>query len=239
MPASVIVVGAGSAGGVIAARLSEAPDTDVLLLEAGPDYPTLEEMPEDVRSAWRFGGMDHDWGYEAEGVAVATDGATWGVSSTGGVPVPRGKVVGGSSAVNGSNAMRAYRSDFDRWVGLGNEDWSWEKVLPYFRRAEDDRAPGDWHGTGGPLPIRRFTGPRMRPVMHAFLDACAATGHPRVEDLNAPGAVGAGPLPVNQLNGVRQSTAITYIGPARGRSNLELRARTTVDRIEIFGGRAR
>ena len=163
MPRHVVIVGAGSAGGVLAGRLSEDPDISVLLLEAGPDYPSVEQMPQDIRSAWTFGGMDHDWGYESAGVVATT--ATeprFGIETPGVVPVPRGKVVGGSSAVNGSNAMRAYRSDFDRWVGLGNDDWSWDAVLPYFRRAEDDAAGGDWHDTGGPVAIRRFTGESLR-----------------------------------------------------------------------------
>jgi choline dehydrogenase len=240
MSRQVVIVGAGSAGGVLAARLSEDPDVSVLLLEAGPDYPSVEEMPEDIRSAWTFGGMDHDWGYESAGVVATT--ATeprFGIETPGVVPVPRGKVVGGSSAVNGSNAMRAYRSDFDRWVGLGNDDWSWDAVLPYFRRAEDDAVGGDWHGTGGPVPIRRFTGESLRPVMRAFLDGCAQAGHEIVEDLNAPGAVGAGSLPVNQVDGVRQSTAIAYLAPARRRPNLEIRAGVTVDRVELIDGRAR
>ena len=240
MSRHVVIVGAGSAGGVLAARLSEDPDVSVLLLEAGPDYPSVEQMPEDIRSAWTFGGMDHDWGYESAGVVATT--ATeprFGIETPGVVPVPRGKVVGGSSAVNGSNAMRAYRSDFDRWVGLGNDEWSWEAVLPYFRRAEDDAAGGDWHGTGGPVPIRRFTGESLRPVMRAFLDGCAQAGHEIVEDLNAPGAVGAGSLPVNQVDGVRQSTAIAYLAPARRRPNLEIRAGVTVDRVELIDGRAR
>jgi len=235
---NVIVIGAGSAGGVLAARLTEDPDVSVLLLEAGPHYQTVEEMPDDVRLAWRFGGMAHDWGYSASGVVVAAEGAQWGVGEAGVVPVPRGKVVGGSSAVNGSNALRAYPSDFDRWVGVGNDHWSWDAVLPYFRRLENDPVGGALHGSDGPMPIRRFTGDALRPVMHAFVDACEEAGHPRAEDLNAPGAIGAGSLPVNQVDGVRQSTAITYLMPALARPNLELRAGVTVDRVELAGGRA-
>ena len=98
--ASVIVVGSGSAGSVLAARLTEDPDISVLVLEAGPYYPFVEEMPEDVRLAWRFGGMAHDWGYTAAGVVAAAAGAEFGVAHSGAVPVPRGKVVGGSSSVN-------------------------------------------------------------------------------------------------------------------------------------------
>src|SRR5688500_18173249 len=99
--------------------------------------------------------MAHDWGYSATGVSVQAEGAQWGVEG-GGVPVPRGKVVGGSSSVNGSNALRAYPSDFARWVGLGNDLWSWSEVLAYFRRMENDPLGGDLHGTDGPMPIRRF-----------------------------------------------------------------------------------
>ena len=235
---SVIVVGSGSAGGVLAARLSEDPAVSVLVLEAGPYYPTVEEMPEDIRLAWRFGGMAHDWGYSAAGVAVEGEGSGFGIEG-GGVPVPRGKVVGGSSSVNGSNALRAYPSDFDRWVGLGNDLWSWEQVLPYFRRMENDPMGGELHGSDGPMPIRRFTGEDLRPVMHAFVDACEQAGHPRVEDLSTPGAIGTGSLPVNQVDGVRQSTAVAYLLPAMERPNLELRAGVTVDRVELTAGRAR
>ena len=236
MPQHVVIVGAGSAGGVLAARLSEDPD------DLGP--PAGGRSALSVRRGDARGHpprLDASEGWTTTGAtsrqASSRPAATeprFGIETPGVVPVPRGKVVGGSSAVNGSNAMRAYRSDFDRWVGLGNDDWSWDAVLPYFRRAEDDAVGGDWHGTGGPVPIRRFTGESLRPVMRAFLDGCAQAGHEIVEDLNAPGAMGAGSLPVNQVDGVRQSTAIAYLAPARRRPNLEIRAGVTVDRVELI-----
>ena len=233
----VVVIGAGSAGCVVAARLSEDDDTAVVLLEAGPDYPDVQAAPADIRSAFVFAGTDHDWGYIADGVTARADAVNLGSTSTA-IPVLRGKVVGGSSAVNGTSAMRSTPSDFDRWVAAGNDDWSWPDVLPFFCMLENDPAPGEWHGTDGPLPIRRFTGEQLRPIQQAFLDAAAACGIAMVEDHNAPGAIGAGPIPLNQVDGVRQSAALTYLNPVRHRKNLTLRADVLVDRVEIVDGRA-
>jgi choline dehydrogenase len=233
---TTVVIGAGSAGCVVAARLSEDPANTVVLLEAGPDYPDVHAAPDDIRSGYVMGGTQHDWGYFSEPLVGAggtvTPGSTYGV-----VPVLRGKVVGGSSAVNGTSILRAIPSDFDRWVGAGNSAWSWEEVLPVFMRLEDDPAPGVWHGQGGPLHVYRHPVDEMRPVHQAFMAACQELGYPRVEDHNAPGALGAGPLPLNQVKTVRQSAAVTHLAPARDRSNLQIRSCVEVDRI-VWNGTA-
>ena len=121
-----IIVGGGSAGAVLAARLSEEPARRVLLLEAGPDYATLESTPDDLQDAWRMSLRAHDWGLTAEAVPGRA------------IPYPRGRVIGGSSAVNATIALRGVPADYDEWAALGNDDWSWAKVLPHFRRLEDD-----------------------------------------------------------------------------------------------------
>jgi choline dehydrogenase len=234
----VVVIGAGSAGCVVAARLTEDRDTSVVLLEAGPDYPDVDAAPEDIRSGFVFASTDHDWGYVSEGVTALAGAVNLGGESAA-IPVLRGKVVGGSSAVNGTSAMRSTPSDFDRWVAAGNDKWAWHDVLPFFRDLENDPAPGEWHGDRGLLPIRRFDGDHLRPIQRGFLEACAACGIAIVDDHNAPGAIGAGPIPLNQLDGVRQSAALTYLAPARHRSNLTLRADVLVDRLEIVDGLVR
>src|SRR5580704_16328434 len=198
----VVVIGAGSAGCVVASRLSEDDDVTVVLLEAGPDYPDVHAAPDDIRSGYVMGGTQHDWGYLSEPLSSPTGVVTPG-SQLGVVPVLRGKVVGGSSSVNGTSILRALPSDFDVWVAAGNPSWSWDDVLPVFRRLEDDPAPGEWHGQGGPLHVHRFTPAEMRPVHQAFLEASAELGHRLVDDHNAPGAIGAGPLPLNQVDSVR------------------------------------
>jgi choline dehydrogenase-like flavoprotein len=240
MSRHVVICGAGSAGCTLAARLTEDPDTSVTLLEAGPDYATIEDLPHEVRSAWVFGVPDHDWGYTSEAVTEASNIPSWSIVNAGEVPMPRGKVVGGSSAVNGTNALRALPVDFRRWQAMGAADWGWDDVLPYYRKLEDDPAPGNWHGQGGPVRIRRFLDDQQTPVTKAYIEACEAAGHVYVHDLNGPNPVGVGPLPVNQVDGVRQSAALAYLTPeVRTRSNLEVRSEVLVDRVEFADRRAR
>ena len=218
-----IIVGAGSVGAVLAARLSEDPDHTVLLLEAGPDYASIEEMPDDLLKPW-VSWADHDWGFEAE----AAPGRT--------IKLHRGKVVGGSSAVNGTIALRGVPGDFQAWVDQGNDEWSWEKVLPAYRRLESDPEGGDFHGTNGPIPIERTEPAEWQPIQRAFHEACLALGYADVVDHNLPDATGVGSWPRNREHGNRVSTNMGYLVPNRGRLNLTIRAECLVNRVIVEDG---
>ena len=227
MPADVVIVGAGSAGCVLAARLSEERDCDVVLLESGPDYPTVADLPPEIRSGLRPA-FTHDWGYRAE---TALDGRV--------LDANRARIVGGCSATNAALAVRGLPADYDAWAALGCDGWSFDDVLPFFRRLEHDLDfDGASHGRDGPFPIRRPAPDELAPIQRAFLDACANAGYPVVADHNAPGAAGAGLPPTNLVDGVRQSTALTYLAPARARQNLAVRSDALVDRLELAGSRA-
>lgn len=219
----VVVVGAGSSGAVVAARASEDPDRTVCLVEAGPDY-RLEEMPWDLVNSHN-NSYEHDWGYEYRPVPA-------GKSS----PLPRGRVVGGSSAVNTTIALRGMPEDYDEW----GPAWAWDQVLPAFCRLERDLDFGHrpYHGDAGPISIRRYRDDELAVPQAAFLDAARDLGYPACEDANDPDSWGAGPHPMNKLGRLRISTAIGYLAAARGRPNLTIRAGCDVARIRIAGGRA-
>lgn len=226
-----IVVGAGSSGSVLAARLTEDPSFDVLLIEAGPDYPSRSELPEDLANATVPSQSAHDWGI----TCVGTGGRT--------LAMPRGKVVGGSSAVNACVALRPEPTDFDAWptAGAGSDlDWSWDSVLPYFRRLESDLdfPQHPEHGGEGPLPIRRWRRDELHPLSAAMLEAGARTGYEFTEDHNAPGTTGIGLLPMNSIDGRRISAAEAYLTPVRHRRNLTILPRRLVDRVEFDGTKA-
>lgn len=223
----VVVVGAGSAGCALAGRLSEDPSLRVLLLEAGGSDDVLEvQVPAALYKTWR---TRRDWNYTTEPQpALGGRRLFW----------PRGKLLGGSSSINAMIYVRGAAADYDEWAELtGDRSWSYQHVLPLFRRMEDNARGADrFHGVGGPLRVEDPRSPHV--WSRAAVESAVAAGYPRNDDFNGAGQEGVGLYQLTQRRGRRWSAADAYLHPATARPNLTVRTGALTTRVLVSGGRA-
>ena len=233
MKYDVIIVGGGSAGCTLAARLSEDPNRSVLLLEAGPDYPNLDQLPDEIKYGYNNGASEMDspfnWSYQATGSARQSRP----------MAIARGRVIGGSGAVNGQVFLRGLPEDYDSWAGQGNTEWSYVNILPFFRKLETDMdVRDDFHGSDGPVPVRRVPRNEWLPIYEAFHRSALDAGFPCDPDMNNPETTGTGAVPMNNPRNIRMSAAVPHLNPVRHRLNLTVRGGMTVRRVVFESGPA-
>ena len=222
-----IIAGAGSAGCVLANRLTEDPATSVLLLEAGGNDDTVPEI-HDPTKALELAHTAVDWAYSTEAEPHLNNRKIYW---------PRGKVLGGSSSINYMVYVRGNRHDFDHWQALGNEGWSYADVLPYFKKAENrELGASAYHGVGGPLHV--FELPAINPLTSAFIEAGEELGWSRNDDSNGAAQEGFGTFQNTIRDGKRHSTAVGYLHPVMSRPNLTVWTETLATRVLFEGTRA-